>query len=120
MPRRISAVILNFDAEQGRFLSEVENERHMSVAFIGNDVADKFFPGGDAVGQTLSAEGIPFQVVGVAKAKGSVFGQSQDNFVIIPVETYFKIWGARNGMDYAGSRHGSRPSAAGAGRSAHR
>ncbi len=95
-------VILNFDADQGRFLSEVENERHMSVAFIGKDVADKFFPGGNAVGQTLRAEGIPFQVVGVAKAKGSVFGQSQDNFVIIPAETYFKTWGARNGMDYAG------------------
>jgi putative ABC transport system permease protein len=95
-------VILNFDAEQGRFLSEVENERHMSVAFIGKDVADKFFPGGNAVGQTLKADGIPFQVVGVAKAKGSVFGQSQDNFVIIPAETYFKTWGARNGMDYAG------------------
>ena len=41
-------------------------------------------------------------MVGVAKPKGSVFGQSQDNFVVIPVETYFKIWGARNGMDYAG------------------
>jgi putative ABC transport system permease protein len=36
----------------------------------------------------------------VAKAKGSVFGQSQDNFVVIPAETYFKIWGSRNGMDY--------------------
>jgi putative ABC transport system permease protein len=95
-------IILNFDAEQGRFLSDVENRRHMSVAFIGKDVADKFFPGGNAVGQTLRAEGIPFQVVGVAKAKGSVFGQSQDNFVIIPAETYFKTWGARNGMDYAG------------------
>jgi len=65
-------------------------------------VADKFFPGGDAVGRTLTVEGIPFQVVGVAKAKGSVFGQSQDNFVIVPAETYFKVWGARNGMDYAG------------------
>jgi putative ABC transport system permease protein len=29
-------------------------------------------------------------------------GQSQDNFVVIPVATYFKIWGSRNGMDYAG------------------
>jgi putative ABC transport system permease protein len=41
-------------------------------------------------------------VVGVAKAKGSVFGQSQDKFVIIPIETYFKIWGSRGGMTYAG------------------
>ena len=96
------AVILDFEADQGRFYSEIENNRRMSVAFIGKDVADKFFPGGDAVGRTLTVEGIPFQVVGVAKAKGSVFGQSQDNFVIVPAETYFKVWGARNGMDYAG------------------
>ena len=64
-------------------------------------------------------EGVPFEVVGVAKAKGSVFGQSQDNFVMIPVETYFKIWGARNGMDYAAVGAGPRPPDAGAGRSAH-
>jgi putative ABC transport system permease protein len=95
------AVILDFDADQGRFFSEVENQRRMSVAFIGKDVADKFFPGGDAVGKTLAVEGVPFKVIGVAKAKGSVFGQSQDNFVIIPAEAYFKTWGARNGMDYA-------------------
>ena len=49
----------------------------------------------------MSLEGLPFEVVGVAKAKGSVFGQSQDNFIIIPVDTFFKIWGARSGMDYA-------------------
>jgi putative ABC transport system permease protein len=54
-----------------------------------------------AIGQTLTAEGVPFEIVGVAKAKGSVFGQSQDNFLVIPVNTYFKIWGARNGMSFA-------------------
>ena len=37
-----------------------------------------------------------------AKAKGSVFGQSQDKFVITPIETYFKIWGSSNGMGYTG------------------
>ena len=39
-------------------------------------------------------------MIGVAKAKGSVFGQSQDNFVAIPDETYFKIYGARKGISY--------------------
>src|ERR1044072_4119436 len=38
-------VILNFDAEQGRFITDVENERHMNVAFIGKDLKDKFFAG---------------------------------------------------------------------------
>jgi putative ABC transport system permease protein len=39
-------------------------------------------------------------VIGVAKPKGSVFGQSQDNYVAIPSETYFKIYGAKTGLNY--------------------
>ena len=95
------AVITNIEAEEGRFLSEIENDRHMNVAFIGHDLKDKFFVGASPIGQTITAEGIQFQVVGVAKAKGSIFGQSQDNFLIVPIDTYFKIWGARNGMGFA-------------------
>jgi putative ABC transport system permease protein len=54
------------------------------------------------VDRTVMVDGLPFRVVGVAKAKGSVFGQSRDNFVIIPARTYFKIWGSRGGLEYAG------------------
>ena len=39
-------VITNLEAEEGRFFSEIENDRHMNVAFIGHDLKDKFFPGG--------------------------------------------------------------------------
>src|SRR5271157_3795329 len=95
-------IILNFDAVEGHFLSEIEDQRHMNVAFIGNDIKDKLLGSGDPIGRSITIEGLPFQVVGVAKAKGPVFGQSQDNFVIVPMETYSKIWGARQGMDYVG------------------
>lgn len=95
-------LILNFEAEQGRFLTEIENQRRMDVAFIGKDIQDKFFAGTTAIGKTIRAGGVSFQVIGVAKAKGSVFGQSQDNFVLVPAETYFKSWGSRNGMDFVG------------------
>ena len=95
------AVINNIEAEEGRFLSEIENDRHRNVAFIGHDLKDKFFAGSSPIGQTITAEGVVFEIVGVAKAKGSIFGQSQDNFLIIPINTYFKIWGARNGMSFA-------------------
>ncbi|HMC62315.1 MAG TPA: ABC transporter permease, partial [Candidatus Solibacter sp.] len=94
-------VIANYEAAEGRFLSETENDRHMSVAFIGNDIKTKFFPTETPIGQTITADGIPFQVIGASQAKGSVFGQSQDNFVVIPVDTYFKIWGSRTGMNFA-------------------
>jgi putative ABC transport system permease protein len=90
----------NFQAEEGRFLNEIENRRRMTVAFIGKDVKDHLFPDADPIGKNVTVDGIPFEVVGVAKAKGSVFGQSQDAYVIIPVETYFKIWGSRRGMGY--------------------
>jgi len=94
-------LILNFEAESGHFITDTENDRHMDVAFVGRDIRDKFFAGANPIGQTINAAGNTYQVVGVAKGKGSVFGQSQDNFVIIPAETYFKTWGARAGMDYA-------------------
>jgi putative ABC transport system permease protein len=94
------AVIGNLLAEEGRFITDVENERRLAVCFIGKDLKDRFFPNGNSIGKTVNVQGRPFEVVGVAKAKGSVFGNSQDNFVIIPIETYFKIWSARQGMGY--------------------
>jgi putative ABC transport system permease protein len=97
------AVIANYEAVEGHFISETENNRHMNVVFIGSDIRAKFFGTGTAIGRSLNIAGVPFEVVGIAKTKGSIFGQSQDNFVIIPIETYFRIWGGRNGMQYAGT-----------------
>ncbi len=94
-------VIGNFDAEEGRFLTDTENQHRMAVAFVGKDIKDHLLTeNGDPIGKTITANGVPLKVIGVAKPKGSVFGQSQDNFVIIPAETYFKIWGSRQGMGY--------------------
>ncbi len=97
----ISANILeiqNIQVGMGRAITEEEVRRHAPVAFIGNDLKDHFFADRDPIGKTVEIEGNPFEVVGVAKALGSVFGQSQDNFVMIPIESYFKTYGARNGL----------------------
>src|SRR5215471_16842035 len=75
-------VITNLDAEDGHFLTETENDRRINVAFIGHDIKDKFFPGTSAIGRQVTLDGLSFEIVGVAKAKGSVFGQSQDNFIM--------------------------------------
>ncbi len=87
------AVIANYEAVDGHFISDTEDARHMNVAFIGNDIKTKFFGEASPIGHSIAVEGIPFEVVGVAKTKGSIFGQSQDSFVVIPIETYFRIWG---------------------------
>ena len=94
------AVINNFTVAQGRFFSEIDDQRHLAVAFIGTDLKDRFFPNSDPIGKTIDVDGRPFEVIGVSTPKGSVFGTSQDKFVVIPVQTYFKIYGARQGMAY--------------------
>ena len=91
-------VLVNTRVATGRFFTEMENRKRMPVAFIGNDLKDEFFPSIDPIGKTIHIQGRPFEVIGVAQALGSIFGQSKDGFVIIPIETYFKMYGARSGM----------------------
>ncbi len=94
-------VLNNTQIANGRYLSEIEDYKHAAVAVIGSDVCDKLFGGGDATGKEIKIDGRPFTVIGVAKAKGSVFGQSQDGFVDIPIGTYFKMYGSRQGISFA-------------------
>jgi putative ABC transport system permease protein len=94
------AVINNVQAVSGRYISDSDIARHLNVVFIGNDIKDKFFPNVDPVGKTLDIRGVPFEVIGVAKPLGSVFGQSRDEFVVIPVTTYFKMFNSRRGLGY--------------------
>lgn len=79
-------VISNYEAATGRFLVHPENQRRAPVAFIGNDIKQHLFPNVNAIGKAFDVQGHRFEVIGVAKSKGSVFGHSLDNFVTIPIE----------------------------------
>jgi putative ABC transport system permease protein len=91
-------VINDVQVDAGRSVTYEEVRRHAAVAFIGNDIRTAFFPGVDPLGKTIAIEGNPYEVVGVAKALGSVFGNSQDNFVMIPIQSYFKTYGSHTGI----------------------
>ena len=86
--------IENRDVAEGRFFADPENEGAARVAYIGADVANKLFPVGSSVGQEIQVRGMPYRVVGVETAKGTVFGIPQDNFVIIPLKTYATNYGS--------------------------
>ena len=90
--------INNVQVEMGRAITYEEVRRHAPVVFVGGDVQKRFFEGKDPLAKVIAIGGRPYEVVGVAKALGSVFGQSQDNFVMIPIESYFKTYGSRNGI----------------------
>src|SRR4051812_29604154 len=84
-----------FDVERGRLISPVEIDSLRSVAIIGWDVADKLFGPVDPMDKTIAIARIHFRVVGVHKKKGSAFGNSQDNFAIIPLGIFRKMFGSR-------------------------
>jgi putative ABC transport system permease protein len=85
--------IENIDVAEGRFFTEAENNNAQRVAFIGADVANKLFPFGSPIGEEFTMRGIPYRVIGVQTAKGTVFGQSQDLFVRLPIKTYGSNFG---------------------------
>ena len=94
--RGVTANIADMDVEEpenGRYITDTDNERRTEVTFIGQDVSKRLFPNVDPIGKTMYIKGREFLVVGVAKPIGTVFGQSQDNFAYIPIRTYLKVFG---------------------------
>ena len=81
---------------EGRYISEGDDQSRALVTMIGNDLATKLFPNVDPIGREILIDGRPFQVVGIAKLIGTAFGQSQDNFAYIPIQTYFKMYGTQD------------------------
>jgi len=71
--------------DEGRYITDTDNEQRSMVALIGADIVDKLFPGRDPIGKEIDIDGRPYEVVGVGKPIGTVLGQSQDNFVYIPI-----------------------------------
>src|SRR5262249_278120 len=93
--------MVNIDSTQpdfGRYINETDNEHRRNVALIGSEIADKLFGGREVVGREFKINGLPFEVVGVAKEQGSFFGQSRDDFVIIPLSTHQKLFGTRQSL----------------------
>ena len=87
------ADIDNLDIADGRFFTDAENDAQTRVAYIGADVSNKLFPAGNAVGGEITIAGLPYRVIGVATAKGTIFGVPQDNFITIPLKTYASNFG---------------------------
>ncbi len=85
--------IENLDIAEGRYFTDAENDNSMRVAYVGVDIANNLFPQRDAIGSEISIRGIPYRIIGIQTAKGTVFGFPQDNFVQIPIQTFSANFG---------------------------
>ena len=90
------AEVSSLDLDQGRFYTEHENMAARNVCVIGIDVAERLFPVGSPIRKHVRIGGHRFEVVGVLEKQGKFLGLfSFDEQVILPLETYKKLFGAR-------------------------
>jgi len=83
----------NLNIEEGRGFTESDEDHASHVAIIGTDIQDHLFAGVNPLGQELRVGGIPYTVIGISEKQGSTFGQSQDNWVGVPLTAYQRMYG---------------------------
>jgi putative ABC transport system permease protein len=97
--RGVTANIAEMDVQEtrgGRYISDGDNDHRSYTAFVGMDVVKRLFPNVEPLGKSINMDGRTYEIVGVAKEVGTVLGQSQDNFVYIPVTTWLKAYGSND------------------------
>jgi putative ABC transport system permease protein len=91
------AEVLPFDLQEGRYFTSSESQSGRNVVIIGADVADNLFPNEEALGNSVKIFGLKLDVIGVIKKKGQdIFGNSDDEKVIIPVNFARNLLDMRN------------------------
>ncbi len=103
----------NLNIVQGRGFTPTDDEHASRVALIGSDVQENLLKGEDPIGREIRVDGILYTVVGLAEKQGKTLGQSQDDWVAVPLNAYQKTYGtaktvtiyakARNGKDLEGA-----------------
>jgi putative ABC transport system permease protein len=90
--------VSTLDVEQGRFFYEGEARAAAPVVVLGAGVVERLFPSRSPIGKAVRVADEEFTVIGVTERIGAILGQEQDNFVIIPLDAYRKIFGLRRSL----------------------
>ncbi len=95
--------------ELGRYFTEGEDRRGAQVCLIGARLREEFFAGTDPIGRSVRLGEQEFVVIGAYEKIGSVLGQDQDNFAVVPMETFLKLRGSRTSVTISAQAAGSGP-----------
>jgi putative ABC transport system permease protein len=90
--------IYDLDLIAGRAISDADVNSEAPVAIIGHDILENLMPDTDPVGKEIRVDGRMYSVIGVGKKEGKTLGQSRDNWVILPITTFFKGYGSHNSL----------------------
>lgn len=103
----------NLNIVQGRSFTPTDDEHASRVAIVGSDIQENLMKGEDPIGREIRVDGILYTVIGLAEKQGKTLGQSQDDWVAVPLNAYQKTYGtaktvtiyakALNGKDLEGA-----------------
>lgn len=78
---------------EGRYFVQTEYDHNSQVAFVGPTIVEELLEGEDPIGKMITIRGSKFRIIGVAKKRGAVLGNNQDNFVMIPLTRFVSLFG---------------------------
>ena len=87
------SVVYDLDLATGRMLTDGDLNNSSNVAIVGNDIAENLMAGLDPLGKEIRVDGQIYRVIGVGTPKGKTLGQSQDDWVAIPITAWLKQYG---------------------------
>ena len=85
-----------FTLSYGRNLNDEDVALARNVAVIGKGIEKRLFPHESPLGKVLRMTGHTYTVVGVLAEKGTSFGESQDDFFLMPITRFFENYGEAN------------------------
>jgi putative ABC transport system permease protein len=83
----------NLDIVEGRSLTQADEDHAARVAIVGSDIEENLLKGEDPIGKEIRVDGVPYTVIGLGEKQGKTLGQSQDNWVGVPLTAYQKTYG---------------------------
>jgi putative ABC transport system permease protein len=89
----------NIDIALGRGFTPADEDHATKDVIVGYDIVDNLLGDGDPLGKEIRVDGVPYTIVGVGDRQGKTLGQSQDNWVAIPITTYQQIYGYNDSLD---------------------
>jgi putative ABC transport system permease protein len=88
----------NYNLAEGRSFTPEEVQHDAHVVVVGYDIVDNVLGIGDPIGKEIRVDGTPYTVIGVVERQGTTLGQSQDDFVGIPISTYQAEYGSNDSV----------------------
>jgi putative ABC transport system permease protein len=97
----------NIDIAIGRGFTPADEDHGTKNVIVGYDIIDNLLGDGDPIGKEIRVDGIPYTIVGVGDRQGKTLGQSQDNWVAVPITTYQQIYGYNDSVDIYARTNGN-------------